>query len=387
MLASIGGRTLKDALIRWLKVRKEGVKPLGSSSWRSFERQGALWARRNFRSSLYVGGLAIVLYAFPGALRGSLQLVGLGLLLACAGLLVGGLIGFLFGVPRTLERSVSTGESDRQMVVSEEFRGNTNLEQISDWLTKILVGLSLVEFRSIEAFARQLITSLAPAFAIGRNAAPASKALVFGCLVLFTVLGFFLGYLLTRLYMPLALEISNREEHLLAVGLPTHPRLAQLAGPAGAAARIEVLSQRYDLIWATLPPSQARLELLDLVVDQMRTQDLTIDDEGDVCRHSLMFSGSPGRRLAAIASLQVRPTQAAFSWLADRVASELSFVGFQAALALLYAAQQLDAKEYREELLLALHRARRSCGPERVAHARRLDEALHHLLAVPAALY
>src|SRR5579864_7430631 len=191
----------------WSGLRKK--RHLRSSSGLSFGKQGALWARHTFRSSLYIGGVAILLYAFPNAAYVGLRRVGLGLLLACAGLLGGGLLGFLFGVPRTIERSVSTGESRGKAVVQEEFRGNTNLEQISDWLTKILVGLSLVEFLNIEASARQLVKSLAPAFAGGSNATPESKAFVLSTLVLFTVLGFFLGYLLTRLYMPLALERSN----------------------------------------------------------------------------------------------------------------------------------------------------------------------------------
>jgi hypothetical protein len=51
----------------------------------------------------------------------------------------GGLLGFIFGVPKTLavgSRTAGGGPANTS-------RTNTNLEQISDWLTQILVGAGL----------------------------------------------------------------------------------------------------------------------------------------------------------------------------------------------------------------------------------------------------
>jgi hypothetical protein len=85
------------------------------------------------------------------------------LMLAGAALLVGGTLGFLFGVPRTL-----TGERlpdatlNGARAAAPGYGANTNLEQISDWLTKILVGIGVAQFGVIVAGARRLFTALAP---------------------------------------------------------------------------------------------------------------------------------------------------------------------------------------------------------------------------------
>ena len=83
----------------------------------------------------------------------------------------GGFVGFLFGIPRVLQDGQSgsagphpgvrpeaptnlrlpSGASASSPSAGSGFRinVNTNLEQISDWLTKIIVGLGLVELRNM----------------------------------------------------------------------------------------------------------------------------------------------------------------------------------------------------------------------------------------------
>jgi hypothetical protein len=58
----------------------------------------------------------------------------------------GAVLGFLFGVPRL--RS-STGPQAGGG--NSQFTPNTNLEQISDWLTKIIVGATLVQLNAVVA--------------------------------------------------------------------------------------------------------------------------------------------------------------------------------------------------------------------------------------------
>jgi hypothetical protein len=50
---------------------------------------------------------------------------------AAACLVIGGIVGFLFGIPRPANRTSTKDESP--------------IEQIADWLTKIIVGLSLTK--------------------------------------------------------------------------------------------------------------------------------------------------------------------------------------------------------------------------------------------------
>lgn len=82
------------------------------------------------------------------------------LLVAIASLLVGGLLGFLFGIPKSLQQpkeaalASSSPPAPPGSAVSDRkpasaFATNTSLEEISDWLTKIIVGLGLIEFERV----------------------------------------------------------------------------------------------------------------------------------------------------------------------------------------------------------------------------------------------
>ncbi|MFO0126287.1 MAG: hypothetical protein ACK54J_03520, partial [Pseudanabaena sp.] len=78
-----------------------------------------------------------------------------------ASFVLGFLIGFLFGVPRTVESNDPTLTKNSQTRV----HANTNLEQISDWLTKILVGVGLTQIMPILSFLKtEVIDSLASGF-------------------------------------------------------------------------------------------------------------------------------------------------------------------------------------------------------------------------------
>jgi tetratricopeptide (TPR) repeat protein len=75
---------------------------------------------------------------------------------------VGALLGFLFGIPRSLQQQPpnSPAGSDGGQTAAEKsklagiqaFRNNTSLEEISDWLTKIIIGIGLVQFQTLMAY-------------------------------------------------------------------------------------------------------------------------------------------------------------------------------------------------------------------------------------------
>jgi tetratricopeptide (TPR) repeat protein len=69
---------------------------------------------------------------------------------------------------------------------------NTNLEQISDWLTKILVGVGLTQLTELPTLLRVLGESVTVANSV---------AVTIGLIVTFLICGFFAGYLLTRLFL------------------------------------------------------------------------------------------------------------------------------------------------------------------------------------------
>jgi uncharacterized membrane protein len=102
---------------------------------------------------------------------------------------IGALIGFLFAVPRV----------NPEIKASSALVTNTNIEQVSDWLTKILVGVALINFTQIGEFLSGLADDLA--LALGTAAAPVTKALALSLILYFFVAGLIQGYLLTRLFL------------------------------------------------------------------------------------------------------------------------------------------------------------------------------------------
>lgn len=148
--------------------------------------------------------LLILCYALASWSAGLGRVVSIfshGTLIAVAFGSVGSLVGFLFGIPRTLQSALPRAKlaADGAGSPSGDADGyqqtvNTNLEQISDWLTKILVGVGLTQLQHIPAKLMGMATYFQSGF--GGNA---SVTLVI--LLNSMVFGFFAGYLLTRLFL------------------------------------------------------------------------------------------------------------------------------------------------------------------------------------------
>lgn len=102
-------------------------------------------------------------------------------LVAGALALTGGLVGFVFAIPRSrqAERAPQTeaadGGSEQRL---SDYAANTNLEQISDWLTKILVGVTLIQFSELSNRFETAATSLSPLLGPGKAAYPVTLALM-----------------------------------------------------------------------------------------------------------------------------------------------------------------------------------------------------------------
>ena len=166
--------------------------------------------------------LLILFYALAFWREGlgrTLSIFSHGTLIAVAFGSLGSLVGFLFGIPRTLQStavppsSSSQDATDQQSAKLEDaYRQavNTNLEQISDWLTKILVGVGLTQLQNIP---RKLM-GLAGYFQLGLGGnAPITLAIVLNAMVF----GFFAGYLLTRLFLARAFSGADRAAGSLIV--------------------------------------------------------------------------------------------------------------------------------------------------------------------------
>jgi hypothetical protein len=190
-------------------------------------------------------GLTVVWAATDGAAAGMLWSVAC---LAC-----GFVVGFLFGVPRVLEDegklgSSSIGRDDVRSRSHQRLAVNTNLTQTSDWLTKIIVGVGLVELKQIPdhlARAGEYIGGglMRQASATSGAAASASQYASFsaGIVVYFSALGFLAGYLLTRMYFSPAFSRAdeglglseNAKQAYRNTPLEQDGRKVQVSAPTG----------------------------------------------------------------------------------------------------------------------------------------------------------
>ena len=138
---------------------------------------------------LIVSGLLAL--AFKSA---SLSVFTTYLIWALACLISGAAVGFLFGIPKILQADKPPDAAQ----VSNTYRQqvNTNLEQISDWLTKIIVGLGLINLTKIPPYLNSMAGLLASSTLDNGNPAFAMALIVY-----FSLLGFLSGYVTTRLFL------------------------------------------------------------------------------------------------------------------------------------------------------------------------------------------
>ena len=160
-------------------------------------------------------------------------LISLGTSLAVAGasLVIGAFLGFLFGIPKvarppaqipsarntvvessgdsnkdSLTGTLNTVQSKAQDFTDGKYTDNTNIEEVSDWLTKMLVGIGLVQLKNLPMY----ITELHQRFEVTLGNG------IFGVAISihFLISGFFVGYLGARLFLPNAFNRNYSKEVL-----------------------------------------------------------------------------------------------------------------------------------------------------------------------------
>jgi tetratricopeptide (TPR) repeat protein len=164
----------------------------------------------------------------PPTARSHLTAALVALAIAAAALAIGAFVGFLFGLPRTLTSGEARGEARSNAVLAAEGAGaesiaagapdrlgpggpspgvavNTNLEQISDWLTKIIVGVGLTKLEAIPTSLDSFGNSVDRYFAYG------GKPFGIGAGLFFMIAGFFLSYVGTRVKLSLVFVGSQRD--------------------------------------------------------------------------------------------------------------------------------------------------------------------------------
>jgi hypothetical protein len=155
-----------------------------------------------------ITGLTTVAGVTSLVTRATPAIFAIAFLLILCSLVLGLFLGFLFGLPiqntllqkgtRTSEKPLYTDDDGKAVPLLPY----TNLTQISDWLTKIFVGIGLIELPTLP----NRFSSLAKYFApfLGNNAySPSIVLAILGC---FPLLGFLFGYWRTKLQFILMLE-------------------------------------------------------------------------------------------------------------------------------------------------------------------------------------
>jgi hypothetical protein len=145
---------------------------------------------------LACGSIFILLYSLNFGLENFLSFVSVSMLIALTSGIVGAFVGFIFGIPRT------PASKD-----PDNIGANTNLEEISDWITKIIVGVSLVQLNQISG----RIQRLGELLSAGLGSQPSAFVFSIAVVTFYFIGGFFLGYLWSRIYLPKILRTAVDE--------------------------------------------------------------------------------------------------------------------------------------------------------------------------------
>lgn len=289
------------------------MTPSPSSAEDAPPRRAEEWRREHDmrRITLFMGSLvglgSVTLLALVGAASGQAALAGL--LWALALLTSGMAVGFLFGVPKVRQggagpepegREAGGAAATRRPTGDYQQRVNTNLEEISDWLTKILVGMGLVNLKELPTYLGQLGRTVGD----GLGAPGQHAGLGLATALFFGVAGFLYGYLMTRLYLQTALAraeagLSGMLERLREVDEKAEAALsgaAQSVGAGGARGRPAPA--------AGAPPREAPLATLSGALSTSLTSSSADEPRGvwQTDPHKGFADGrsqAAGRRLAA----------------------------------------------------------------------------------------
>lgn len=153
------------------------------------------------------GFLSILIYAcnvltwdaINNPVTNSILIFSLGILVAGCALSSGCFIGFIFAIPKSITTSETTMIRTKIGYIS-----NDNLVQISDWLTKIIVGVGLTKLTRIPGYIQAMGEYIGDSLGGKIWGQIAADSIV----IYFAISGFLLSYLWTRLYFAKMLEDS-----------------------------------------------------------------------------------------------------------------------------------------------------------------------------------
>ena len=200
-------------VLRWLLQKCEKTPPAPSRRRRDTSTGdtltiGGLWMFCIFLGVTLVYLAVTRLVTSPTAVSGGVHTA---MLWALGCLVVGSFLGFLFGVPyvvqdpgtaAALANAAKKGGGKPPAVT---YRSNTALEQVAEWLTKMVVGVGLVQLTKVPGY----LARASEAMSGGYGNATGSHAFGIAVIVYFSFVGFLGAYLMTKLYLQAALLRSD----------------------------------------------------------------------------------------------------------------------------------------------------------------------------------
>ena len=117
------------------------------------------------------------------------------MLTGLAAFLIGCLAGFLFGIPR----AVSSGLL-RQQAGTTGYAPSSNLAEVSDWLTKLLLGAGLVQLTHLGPPIANLIDHVASGLHGPAGSSQAATVMAGAILFGYTAIGLLDSYVMTTMW-------------------------------------------------------------------------------------------------------------------------------------------------------------------------------------------
>jgi hypothetical protein len=190
----IEGLKMTSRLSRIRKTEQDSRTPVNAYRYVNW------WAFISLAALVVFPLAALGIYCAELSTNG-LTAFGAAAMVSAASYLAGSLLGFLFGIPRALSSDAEVS-FDRQ---HDRLITNTNLEQISDWLTKIIVGATLVQLGNLTRKFSELATFVSGIF----GSPSAQNKTMAGAIILYSaLLGFFVSYIAARSIITLILSLS-----------------------------------------------------------------------------------------------------------------------------------------------------------------------------------
>lgn len=162
--------------------------------------------REKFSDQLAIVGLSFALVVLVAAIvvfRENISLIPVAFVVAFAAGGLGCVLGFLFGIPKLAD---GAGANDpvteaAVRVASQKLLFNTNLGQVSDWVTKIVIGLGIAQFGQILDGAQWLGARFSQVFDKGLSP-EAAATFGMGITIAAGSFSFMLAYLWTTTRLP-----------------------------------------------------------------------------------------------------------------------------------------------------------------------------------------